>query len=44
LKINIPQSVELDYPRTVAPFFGDHHPAHALQQKAQSGLARVQEP
>jgi len=41
LKINIPQSVELSYPRIAAPFFSNHHFAHTFQQKAPSGLASV---
>jgi len=40
----LPQSAELGYPRTIAPFFSGHHSAHVFQQKTSSGLARVQEP
>jgi hypothetical protein len=44
LKTNILRSVELDYPWTVTPLFDGHHSTHAFQQKALSGLPRVQEP
>jgi hypothetical protein len=31
---NLPQNVELSYPRIVAPLFGGHHFAHEFQQKS----------
>jgi hypothetical protein len=40
----IPQSVELGYPRVVAPLFGGHQFVHVFSlQKTPSGLVRVQE-
>ena len=43
LKTNILQSVELRYLRTVAFLFGGHHFTRVFPQKAQLGLAHVQE-
>ena len=43
LKTNIPQSVELNYPRTVASFFGIHHSVYVVPLKAPLGFTHVQE-